>query len=58
MWHCDEYRLTHVVDVEEVLDWARNRARPDQRFVIYVEQRDAGRSGLVRLLGVDPHRAG
>ena len=57
MWHCDEYRLTDVVDVEEVLDWARNRARPD-RFVIYVEQRDAGRSGLVRLLGVDPHSAG
>lgn len=55
MWHCDEYRLSDVIDVEEVLDWARNRARSDQTFVIYVEQRDSERSGLVRLLGVDPN---
>ena len=55
MWHCDEYRLSDVADVEEVLDWARNKARWDQTFVIYVEQRDAQRSGLVRLLGVEPN---
>jgi hypothetical protein len=55
MWHCDEYRLTDVTDVEEVLDWARNHARSDQTFVIYVEQRDGQRSGLVRLFGVDPN---
>ena len=57
MWHCDEYRLSEVTDVEEVLDWARNRARADQTFVIYLEQRDAERSGLVRLIGVDPNSA-
>ncbi|MEO5664472.1 MAG: hypothetical protein ABIR39_14435 [Nocardioides sp.] len=54
MWHCDEYRLSDAADVAEVLDWARNSARPDQTFTIYVEHRDAQRSGLARLLGVDP----
>ncbi len=57
MWHCHEYRLSDVADVEEVLDWARNKARSDQTFVIYAEQRDAQRSGLVRLFGVDPNSA-
>lgn len=57
MWHCDEYRLSDVADVGEVLDWARSKARSDQTFVIYVEQRDAQRSGLVRLFGVDPNSA-
>ncbi|WP_322919197.1 hypothetical protein [Nocardioides renjunii] len=57
MWQCDEYRVSDVADVEEVLDWARNKARSDQTFVIYVEQRDAHRRGLVRLFGVDPDSA-
>ncbi|MCF6379798.1 hypothetical protein L2K70_19470 [Nocardioides KLBMP 9356] len=57
MWHCDEYRLSNVADVIEVVDWARDRARSQQTFVIYVEQRDANRSGLVRLLGADPASA-
>lgn len=57
MWHCDEYRLSDATDVQEVLDWARNTARSDQTFVIYVEQREAQRSGLARLLGVDPNGA-
>lgn len=57
MWHCDEYRLSDAIDVEEVLGWARNTARSDQTFVVYVEQRDAQRSGLVRLWGVDPNTA-
>jgi hypothetical protein len=49
--------LRDAADVEEVLDWARDRVRPDQTFVLYVEQRDAQRSGLVRLLGTDPNSA-
>jgi hypothetical protein len=57
MWHCDEYRLSDVADIEEVLDWARTTARSNQTFVIYVEQRDAQQSGLVRLSGVDPNSA-
>lgn len=57
MWSCDEYRLSDATDVEEVLDWARSTARSDQTFVVYVEQRDAQRRGLVRLLGVDPNSA-
>jgi hypothetical protein len=57
MWHCDEYRLTEATDVQQVLDWARDTARRNQTFVLYVENRDAHRSGLVRLLGVDPTSA-
>jgi hypothetical protein len=57
MWHCDEYRLSQAADVEEVLHWARNSARRDQTFILYVEHRDGHRSGLVRLLGVDPNSA-
>jgi hypothetical protein len=56
-WHCDEYRLSDVADVEEVIDWARKKAQSDQSFVIYVEQRDGQRSGLARLFGVDPNSA-
>lgn len=57
MWHCDEYRLTEAADVEEVLGWARNTARSDQTFTLYVEHRDAHQSGLVRLVGADPSSA-
>ena len=53
-WHCDEYRLSDVTDVEQVLGWARTTARADQTFVLYLEQGDAERRGLVRLLGTDP----
>ncbi len=56
-WYCDEYRLSDVADVEEVIDGARKKAQSDQSFVIYVEQRDGQRSGLARLLGVDPDSA-
>ncbi len=54
MWHCEEYRLSDVTDVEEILGWARARATPDQTVVVYAECGDLGRSGLVRLWGVDP----
>ena len=46
--------MSDVSDVVEVLDWARTQARSGQTFVIYVEQRDDRRSGLVRLFGADP----
>jgi hypothetical protein len=42
---------------QEVLGRARTKARPDQFFVLYAEHRDAQRSGLVRLLGIDPTSA-
>lgn len=58
MWHCSEHRMTEVVDIEEVLDWARSTARPDQTYTVYVEHRDSGRPGLVRLLGEDPTSVG
>lgn len=51
----DEYRLTGAADVEEVLDWARQHVRADQRFVVYAECGDLSRNGLVRLWGEDPN---
>lgn len=55
MRHCDEYRLTEVRDVQQVLAWAHDRARPDQTFVVYVEHLDGHRIGLARLFGTDPN---
>jgi hypothetical protein len=57
MWHCEDYRLSDVAHVEEVLDRARTKARPDNTFVVYVEQLDAWGTGLVRLWGTDPNSA-
>jgi hypothetical protein len=51
---CHEHRLSGVADVAEVLDWTQHRVQPDQTYVLYVEHRDAGRPGLLRLMGVDP----
>jgi len=54
MFHSDEYRLSGAVDVDEVLDWARTTARPDQTFTLYAEHRHDDRPGLIHLMGVDP----
>lgn len=54
-WHCDEHRLSEVSDVEAVVAWARTTARPDQTFVVFVEHEEDGRTGLLRVLGADPH---
>ena len=57
MFHSDEYRLSDVVDVGEVLAWARGKARADQTFTLYVEHRNGDRLGLIQLMGTDPTRA-
>ena len=57
MFHCDTYRLSGAVDVDEVLDWVRTTARPDQTFTLFVEHRDHRHDnspGLIHLMGVDP----
>ena len=54
MYHSDEYRLSDVVDVAEVLAWARTTARADQTFTLYVEHQDSGGPGLIQLMGDDP----
>ena len=54
MFHSDEYRLSGAVDVDEVLDWARTTARPDQTFTLYVEHRHGDSPGLIHIMGVDP----
>jgi hypothetical protein len=56
MFHCTEYRLSEVADLAEVLDWVRETVRADQTFTLYVEHRDAGRPGLIQLMGDDPTR--
>ena len=57
MFHSDEYRLSDVVDVGEVLAWARGKARADQTFTLYIEHRNGDRLGLIQLMGTDPTRA-
>lgn len=54
MFHGDEYRLGDAANVDEVLGWARERARTDQTFTLYVEHRDGDRLGLIQLMGTDP----
>jgi len=53
-WHCVEHRLAGVADVQEVLAWADQRMQDGDQCVVYVEQTDADRPGLVRLAGFDP----
>lgn len=53
-WSCHEYRLIDAVDVHEVIAWADERLPEGDHYVLYVEQSDGGRPGLVRLAGVDP----
>jgi hypothetical protein len=55
-WNSDEWRLTEVMDVSEVLVWAEENAGPDQLYAVYVEFRDGDSIGLLRLAGVaDPN---
>ena len=57
-YHRDTYRIGAADDVDEVLGWARETTRPGQTFSLYVECRDDGRLGLIRLAGVDPTAGG
>ncbi|MGN6131939.1 MAG: hypothetical protein ACTHOK_16475 [Nocardioidaceae bacterium] len=53
-WESHEHRLTDVTDVHQVIAWAEERLPTHERYVLYVEQSDAGSPGLVRLAGVGP----
>jgi len=54
-WRSDEWRLTDA-DAPEVLSWAQEHA--EGRYVtIWVEAHDAGRLGMVRLVGWEPPRS-
>lgn len=52
-WYSDEYRLVDATDVHEVLAWGDERLEEGDRYVLYIEQSNAGRLGLVRLAGND-----
>lgn len=53
-WECREQRLTDATDVHEVIAWAEEQLPAGDRYVLYVEQSNAGSPGLVRLAGLDP----
>jgi hypothetical protein len=53
-WYSDEYRLIDATDVHEVMAWANERLGDGDRYVLYVEQSEAGRLGLVQLSGDPP----
>lgn len=50
----DEYRLVGASDVHEAIAWADERLPDGDQYLLYVEQSDAGRLGLVRLAGTEP----
>lgn len=58
MYHCEEHRVSGARDLDEVLDWARSTARPEQTFVLYVEHTQDGSPGLIRLAGDDLTESG
>ncbi len=52
-WRCDEWRITDVADVSELLGWVRGQKA--HQVVVYAETtNDAGEIGLIRLQGEDP----
>ena len=54
VWGSDEYELTDVRDVGEVLEWAKSNAN-GRGFTAYaVVDRGPNDHGLVQLFGVDP----
>ena len=58
-WNSDEWRLTEVMDVSEVLVWGEENAGPGRLYAVYVEFRDGDSIGLLRLAGVaDPNDQG
>jgi hypothetical protein len=55
-WNSEEWRLTDVRDVLEVLVWAETNAGQDRLHAVYVEFQDGDALGLLRLAGVtDPN---
>lgn len=53
-WRSNEFELSEVDDVTEVLDWAKATAPPGGTYVVYAVVEGAAGRGLVRLAGVDP----
>ncbi|PRB36092.1 hypothetical protein CQ020_22080 [Arthrobacter sp. MYb23] len=49
----EEWQLTEVADVTEVLAWAEERA-DGRTFVVYAEFVHEGGHGMIRLLGAEP----
>jgi hypothetical protein len=55
-WNSEEWRLTDVRDVVEVLVWSEANVGQDRLHTVYVEFRDGGDLGLLRLAGAtDPN---
>ena len=55
-WSCEENDIFDA-EVDEVLDWARGRARPDQLVTVFARVPSPEGPGLVRLTGWDPTRS-
>ncbi len=54
-WSCEENDI-YDAEVDEVLEWARHQARPDQLVTVHVRVPSPEGPGLVRLTGWDPTR--
>ena len=55
LWSSDEYELTDVRDVAEVLEWAEASSKGRAYTLYAIHDRGTDR-GLIQLLGVDPTR--
>jgi hypothetical protein len=53
-WSSDEWRLTDVLDVHEVLAWVTGAAGHGRQFELFVENSDTSGRGLLRLAGGVP----
>lgn len=52
-WSAEEWQLTEVADVTEVLAWAEEWA-DGRTLVVYAEFVHEGGHGMIRLLGAEP----
>jgi hypothetical protein len=54
MYHSNEFELSGVEDVREVLEWAEENAAPGSTYTVYAVVEGSRERGLVHLAGVDP----
>ncbi len=50
----NEWRLTEVVNVHDVLAWADARVQPGWTYQVFIEATGEQGLGAIRLLGLDP----
>ena len=55
-WESNEFLLTEVANVQEVMAWADQRVDPKGHYTLYVVVDGPNGPGLIHLSGTDPTR--